>query len=310
MRSDLVLHENPAPAGAGGPEHFVHAATSLGSPPTETAHWNGLHTQRMLLPPGGWAHPGSSFVRLTIPMGHAGRVRRKLSGEDKAWKPGLKRQGTFSLTPPGAEGTWEWLDRSDFGLMFIPQSLFVEALAEADVACPVLSLRPVFAEADDVVGPVFRMIGNEIAGEGRTSRLLLSSAALFLTRYLLRRYGAGDLFGPAECDALDDRRLGRVVDAIEATLSHDWSVHELAREAGMSPFRFAHVFKQKMGVSPRCFVQRKRLAAAKRMLRQPSSSIAQIAARCGFESQSWFTTCFRRMFGVTPAAYRRCFEPR
>ena len=293
-----------AQAAVGGPEHFAGAAALLGAPLTQQGSWEGVTTQKFLPPPGGWSHPGSSFARITVPLAQPGRVRRKLPGVASEWLPGLKRQGTISLTPPGAEGEWEWLDVSSFGLLYLPERLLADAIDDAGLSALRPSLRPVFAEPDDVIGSVFQAVCDEIVHEGRQSRLLVSSAALFLARYIVRRYGAPEERG-ADHTPLDDLRLKRVVEAIEARLDHDWSIDEMAQEAGLSPGRFAHAFKDKLGVSPRAFVQHRRLTCAKRMLSLDTLSIAQVAAHCGFESQSWFTTCFKRAFGVSPGVNRR-----
>ena len=289
----------------GGPEHFARQAASMGTPPVVEAAWNDLHLQTMRLKPGGWSHPGSAYVRVTVPLSRDGRVRRRLPGESKSWMPGTKRRGTISVTPPGTEGDWEWLDPSHFGLMFLPETLLREALDDAGANSSSLSLRPAFAESNEIVGPVFATMRKEAGVDQRGSHLLVSSAALFLARHLLAEYSAMDFSRGAPAGALGNACLKRVVDAIESRLGHDWSVHEMAREAGLSPFWFAHLFKERVGVSPRMFVQRRRLAQARRMLADSHLSLTDIAAHCGFESQSWFTTAFRREHGITPAAFRR-----
>lgn len=302
MPADSVKDQKAA---SGGPEHFAQCALAMGTPPVKEGSWNDLHIQTMRLNPGGWAHPGTDYVRLTIPLAEDGRVRRRLPGESKSWVPGLKRQGTVSVTPPGTEGEWEWLDESHFGLLFLPEILLREALDEAGSDGRTLLLRPAFAETDPVVGAMFAAIHDEIGQEQRQSRLLVSSAALFLARYVLRRFGTASAGDKPAAAAVDNRSVQRVIDAVDVRLGYDWSVHEMAREAGLSPFWFAHVFKETVGVSPRRFVQRRRLACARRLLADCSLSVTDIAAHCGFESQSWFTTAFKREFGVTPASYRR-----
>lgn len=287
----------------GGPGHFAGMAANMGTPAV-TGSWEDVHLQIMRLKPGGWSHPGTSYLRLTVPLSKPGRVRRRLPGAGKAWEPGVKRQGTVSVTPPGTEGEWEWMDDSHFGLLFLPEALLRGALDDAGEASGELSLRPVYAEPDRVIGPVFNAIQAEIEHERRNSRLLVSSAVLFLTRYVLLTYGGTVPEGPSMA-ALGTVGLNRVFDAIEARLGYDWSVPEMAREAGLSPFWFAHIFKEKVGISPSRYVQQRRLARARTLLRDRSMSIADIAAQCGFESQSWFTTTFRRHFGDTPAGYRQ-----
>ena len=288
---------------AAGPELFARLATRMGTPPIVTGSSGDLHLQVLRLAPGGWSHPGINYLRLTVPLAQDGRVIRRIPGEREQWVRGVKRQGTVSVTPPGAEGEWRWLDPSEFGLLFLPESMLRDAFDECGADPSRHALRPVLAAPDQVVGAVFATLLREIHQENRRSRLLTSSASLFLAQHVLATYGA--LPDPGDGQQLDRRRFNRLLDAIEADLAFDWSVAELAREVGLSPFRFAHAFKKATGSSPRRFVQGRRLDCARRMLIETDLPIVMVAAHCGFESQSWFTTSFGRAFGATPAAYRR-----
>ena len=209
----------------------------------------------------------------------------------------------MSLTPPGAEGEWEWLDDSHFGMLFLPERLLKEAAVE--VGQTTTALRPQFAVGDPLVSEVFRALVEESTRSRRSSRLLVSSAALFLSAHLLKRYGA-DLVATEKPDrAIRGKRLSRVLEAIEGRLDHDWSIHELASVAGLTPFRFAHAFRDAVGISPRRYVQQQRLECARRLLGDSDLSVIEVAFRCGFESHSWFTTSFKRRYGAPPSAFRR-----
>ena len=53
-------------------------------------------------------------------------------------------------------------------------------------------------------------------------------------------------------------------------------------------------------------LRRLRLEQARRSLaRDPDCTLADAALQAGFADQSHFTRHFRRLFGVTPGAYRR-----
>lgn len=99
--------------------------------------------------------------------------------------------------------------------------------------------------------------------------------------------------------------LRRVQLFIEANLDKAMPLAELAHRAGLSPFHFSRAFKSSTGVTPRTFVEQRRIHRAKALLNDPSRSLVQIAAEVGMGSQSRFTTTFRKATGFTPAAYRR-----
>lgn len=104
---------------------------------------------------------------------------------------------------------------------------------------------------------------------------------------------------------LSPQRRQRVVDYIEARLSHPISLADIAAVAALSPHHFARAFKASMGMTPVRYVWQRRIELARRMLRETGAPLVDVALACGFGSQSHFTTAFKMATGVTPATYRR-----
>lgn len=104
---------------------------------------------------------------------------------------------------------------------------------------------------------------------------------------------------------LSPAALRRVQLFVEANLERSVHLSDLAERAGLSEFHFARAFKTSMAVTPRAFVESRRIARARELLRASDHSLAQIAVETGFGTQSRFTTTFRRATGFTPATYRR-----
>jgi AraC family transcriptional regulator len=103
---------------------------------------------------------------------------------------------------------------------------------------------------------------------------------------------------------LPRNRLRRVLDYINDRLERNLSLSELADLVGLNPDYFSRAFKQTTHFSPYRYVLLRRIERACGLLRDPGISISEITARCGFASQSSFTTAFRRIKGITPSAYR------
>lgn len=78
----------------------------------------------------------------------------------------------------------------------------------------------------------------------------------------------------------------------------------MAAAAGLSPHHFNRAFSVSMGTPPVRYLWARRLVIAKTQLSTTSAPIAQVALDCGFSDQSGFTTAFRRLTGMTPAAFR------
>ena len=104
---------------------------------------------------------------------------------------------------------------------------------------------------------------------------------------------------------LSPAALQRVQVFIEANLGDAIHVHGLAARAALSPYHFARAFKTSVGVTPRAFVEQRRIERAKQLLTESDRSIASIAVDTGFGTQSRLTFVFKRQVGFTPAVYRR-----
>jgi AraC family transcriptional regulator len=112
-------------------------------------------------------------------------------------------------------------------------------------------------------------------------------------------------FGVQSLPDLPSRRLRRVLDYMEAHLGEDLSILTLAAEAEVSPGHFARAFKRATGRSVHQHLLRRRVEWAAALLRDTVQPIVDMALAVGFCSQAHLTTAFQRVYGTTPAAYRR-----
>jgi AraC family transcriptional regulator len=104
---------------------------------------------------------------------------------------------------------------------------------------------------------------------------------------------------------LSPAALRRVQLFVEANLERTIHLNDLAERAGLSLYHFARAFKMSAGVTPRAFVEQRRIERAKRLINESDLSLAHIAVESGFVTQSRLTTAFKRRTGFTPAEYRR-----
>ena len=115
--------------------------------------------------------------------------------------------------------------------------------------------------------------------------------------------GTGWLFGIA------DRQLGPAIGAIHADPAHRWTLQALAERACMSRSAFAQRFRETIGASPMEYVTRWRMLLAGDKLENSSDPVSAISFSLGYESESAFSTAFKRVMGTSPRQYGRLADP-
>ena len=90
-----------------------------------------------------------------------------------------------------------------------------------------------------------------------------------------------------------------------SNLTEDLSLEALAARAKFSPAHFHRIFTAFFGRSPHAYVLDCRIEAAQAALRSDRCSLIELAASCGFSSQSHFTAQFKKKTGMTPLEYRK-----
>ncbi len=105
--------------------------------------------------------------------------------------------------------------------------------------------------------------------------------------------------------ALADRQMGAAIDAIHEDPAERWTLADLAAKAGMSRSTFALKFKQMVGLAPMEYVTRWRMLLAADRLTQTGQAVYSIALSLGYESDSAFSTAFKKVMGVSPRQYAR-----
>jgi AraC-like DNA-binding protein len=104
---------------------------------------------------------------------------------------------------------------------------------------------------------------------------------------------------------LTTHRFAAVVEHIKEHLTDNLSVDKLSALACMSKATFFRLFKREFGLTPVEYIVRERLAEAKRLLRHPLASVAEVCLRAGFNNLSYFQALFKKYEGLTPGAYKK-----
>ncbi|WP_243744518.1 AraC family transcriptional regulator [Streptomyces hainanensis] len=104
--------------------------------------------------------------------------------------------------------------------------------------------------------------------------------------------------------ALNEDGIGAALRAVHADVAHSWSLRELAEISHMSRSAFAQTFKSHVGVPPLEYLIQWRMSLARDALARDTLSISELARATGYQSESAFSTAFRRVVGSSPAQFR------
>jgi AraC-like DNA-binding protein len=101
-----------------------------------------------------------------------------------------------------------------------------------------------------------------------------------------------------------DPRLDRLWLAVRQDIGGAWTLHRMAREAGLSEESLRRLCQKHLKRSPMAQLARMRMHAAADFLRHTGEKLDSLAARFGYADAFSFSTAFRRVWGMPPSRYR------
>jgi AraC-like DNA-binding protein len=104
---------------------------------------------------------------------------------------------------------------------------------------------------------------------------------------------------------LRDDVVGRSLGLLHAAPAHPWSLDELADGVAMSRSAFADRFTTLVGQPPIQYLAQWRMQLAAGRLAAGNVKVAAVAEEVGYDSEPAFSRAFKRLMGVSPAAWRR-----
>lgn len=99
-------------------------------------------------------------------------------------------------------------------------------------------------------------------------------------------------------------RVRQVIERMQGDPSRTFSLGEMAQSVNLSPPYFCYLFKSITGVSPAKYLKTLRMQQAATLLTTTFLSVKEIVRAVGCSDESHFVRDFKRIYGVTPSAYR------
>ncbi len=121
-----------------------------------------------------------------------------------------------------------------------------------------------------------------------------------------RAWQAGFAIVPLKTEHSDES-ISNAQEWLHQNFHHNFSLEDPARRVGMSLRNFVRRFKQATGDNPLTYLQKLRVAAAKRLLESDHRTMQEISDAVGYQDVAYFRALFQRHTGASPSAYRRRF---
>ena len=107
-------------------------------------------------------------------------------------------------------------------------------------------------------------------------------------------------------NAMDEQILNKAIRIVEQNLDNsEFSTEEFAREMNMSRSNLHLKLKALTGESALDFIRKMRFKEACRLLKDGRYSVSEISDMVGFNTPSYFATCFKKYMGCLPTEYIR-----
>jgi transcriptional regulator GlxA family with amidase domain len=143
---------------------------------------------------------------------------------------------------------------------------------------------------------VEKFCGHEIAMQSAKAMLIETP----------RAWQAGFAVVPLKTEH-SDNAISSAQDWLHENFHRVFPLDAPARRVGMSLRNFVRRFKQATGDSPLIYLQKLRIAAAKRLLESDHRTMQEVSDAVGYQDVAFFRSLFQRHTGVSPSAYREKF---
>jgi AraC family transcriptional regulator len=262
--------------------------------------WNGLTFTHYCHPPHETVehHLLQHSLVITDPNS-CFQAERRLDGKFKHYAHG---NGRVDVIPAFLNHQTNWDRDVEFSVIAICPTLLIQVTQE--LIPREIELIPQVSIDDPVIQQLALALKLEIQTGCLSGRLYGELLGASLAARLAANYAVTKPSLEFKTNGLSQSQLKRVIDYVQANLTQDVSILDLATLTGMSESHFSRSFKQSAGISPYQYLMQQRVERAKQLLEKRSITISSIALDCGFANQTHLTKVFRQMTGMTPKSYQ------
>lgn len=223
-----------------------------------------------------------------------------------AWQSAKVEPGNVSILTRAEQSRWRWDKPIDVSHLYLSQSAVARVAGEVfDKDIRDVEMQDTIRAEDPVLPSLIALFEGELDSGMLGGQLYVDALKMQLCIHMLRRYAKVIFRDYRSYGRLSQAQCRLVVQYIEEHLDQNISLPDLAGLTQLSVFAFMRKFRAEFQCAPHAYVMAQRVKHAQKQLARPDVPLKVIAANCGFSDQSHMTRVFRRVFNVTPAAFRR-----
>lgn len=277
---------------SGGSSSFVHQRKSPG---------DVLDLLEMACRPGEILRPALPYIVLYEDLAGGSRVSGNLGG---GRFDVISRKGELTLAAPNFASSAIMESNRHLRSLVFPLSHWQQMLDDAADERVPSDLAALYGRGfqSSAIRSALRNLWALSDVEGAPSRLLAQAAGCEILAGLCRI--SGTPLAPAR-GGLAPWAERRSLEMLRARLADDISLEELAAEVQLSPYHFARMFRQSVGLPPRVYLTRLRMEKASELLELTDLPVNEIARLVGYSSAQVLARVFIRHRSLTPTDYRR-----
>jgi AraC-like DNA-binding protein len=232
-------------------------------------------------------------------------MNMRLSVAGRTVQDGVATPGTFHVTEPSTPVRCIFRGPYDVLHLHVPDHLIDECARNMPGRQGAAFCSGVAADKDPGVERLARALLDGDRLGGSFGSLYADCIGMAIVARLLAVTREAPTAERGKVTELARWRLKRAIDYVEARLGEPLRLADVASAAGLTRMHFAAQFRAATGLSPHEYLLRRRIERAQEMLEGSPMSMVDVALSVGFQTQSHFTTVFKRFAGQPPQTWRR-----
>jgi AraC family transcriptional regulator len=217
---------------------------------------------------------------------------------DIGWTENICDQGALAcLSTAENPSTLRWFQPFNIMAIYIDPAFVNEVLEIRNFT---------FTQQSNLTDPFLLDIATRLTsvctGDVFAEKIYAESLGVACVEHLAKTYrGSKDQYFPK--GKLSPGQLKQVIDFAHSYMQSNIGLHEMAGLVHLSPYHFGRLFKQTVGKSPYQFILQLKIDYAKKLIKQNSGPIGDIAYQLNFSDQSHFSNAFRKAVGISPRQF-------